>query len=434
MGGLSASSSHASEAEVQRYRFFKWLILGVLICLLVILVAMRSWSGSGPTATVPSVPGAASTVHDVDVARLTLPVLQLGTFSAVGATDHVAGNLALTGVGDPNLTIHIVEEDALIGMTTVDSRGNWSLDKNLTLRPGRYTYVAQMFGTDDTLLAKSDPFDVVIPEVAGRDEYAQDAQNDVAKAQQKLDRMQNQLEAVQTESQQWQTQHASAAQTLAMVQEELRGARGEVAIARRQLQTAEKERTTWRSQIDACTAALTQTRQTADRLQTQLEMQATQWKQDATHLRTLHTQATQRLQDAVQRRDVTIQQAPDRLTIQVGGNALFAPGQTSLRNASLQTLDEVADVLRGLTDYQIRVGGHTDNTPLKASNPRWPSNWELSSARAAAVVRYLEKQDIAPERLFVVGHAFHRPIASHDTPEGRARNRRIDITLIPGSR
>ena len=81
------------------------------------------------------------------------------------------------------------------------------------------------------------------------------------------------------------------------------------------------------------------------------------------------------------------------------------------------------------TDYQLVVAGHTDNIPI--SSPRFPSNWELSSARAGSVVRLFETQGISPGRMQATGFADTRPLARNDTERGRARNRRVELVLQP---
>ena len=136
------------------------------------------------------------------------------------------------------------------------------------------------------------------------------------------------------------------------------------------------------------------------------------------------------MQEAVQSDMVTLQPRPDQLMIRVGGEALFQPGQTSLRPESRRILDNVIGVLRAFPNYRIRVEGHTDSVPVGAQS-RWASNWELSAVRAAAVARYLEDKGIDPERLFISGFSYYHPVAPNETPEGRAQNRRIEILLLP---
>jgi len=94
---------------------------------------------------------------------------------------------------------------------------------------------------------------------------------------------------------------------------------------------------------------------------------------------------------------------------------------------------KLADSFRDNKDQNIGVEGHTDDVQIGAALlDRFPTNWELSAARATAVVRFLqEKGDIAPERLTASGFGFYRPVATNETPEGREQNRRIEIILVP---
>lgn len=106
----------------------------------------------------------------------------------------------------------------------------------------------------------------------------------------------------------------------------------------------------------------------------------------------------------------------------------FAVGQADLSQAARRVIREMAGVLAGETG-EIRVEGHTDNAPIATS--RFASNWELSAARATEVIRFLIAQGgIAPERLSAAGYGEFRPLGPNDTPEARARNRRVDIFVV----
>lgn len=118
------------------------------------------------------------------------------------------------------------------------------------------------------------------------------------------------------------------------------------------------------------------------------------------------------------------------LVISLAEAGFFAPGQADLRDDALSLTDALADALRD-DDAQLRVEGHTDSQPI--SNSRYPSNWELSTARAANVLARLRARDIASSRLSVAGYADERPVADNSTPEGRAQNRRVDIVVQSGN-
>ena len=116
------------------------------------------------------------------------------------------------------------------------------------------------------------------------------------------------------------------------------------------------------------------------------------------------------------------------LVVRFAERAFFDLGKADLRPDTLSVLTKIAEVLRPLPNH-VRVEGHTDNLPI--NTPRFPSNWELSTARATSVIRYLiEEENLDPERLSAAGYGEYRPIDTNDTPEGRARNRRVDLVIM----
>jgi len=116
------------------------------------------------------------------------------------------------------------------------------------------------------------------------------------------------------------------------------------------------------------------------------------------------------------------------IVISLAGNLLFDSGKSDLKPRGMTLLDTLAERLRTMPN-EIRVEGHTDNIPI--ATPLYPSNWELASARATTVGRYLaEHSNIAPNRLIAAGYGEFRPIAPNDTREGRARNRRVDLVVL----
>ncbi|HVW32272.1 MAG TPA: flagellar motor protein MotB [Acidimicrobiia bacterium] len=111
----------------------------------------------------------------------------------------------------------------------------------------------------------------------------------------------------------------------------------------------------------------------------------------------------------------------------VTDRVLFDPGQADLRPEGREVMDKIAAAL-GKLPNKLSVEGHTDNTPISG---RYPSNWELSTARATTVLRELiERHGIDPGRLQAAGYADERPVASNATPEGRAANRRVELVVL----
>lgn len=105
----------------------------------------------------------------------------------------------------------------------------------------------------------------------------------------------------------------------------------------------------------------------------------------------------------------------------------FAPGDASIGKEADEVLRSIAGSLSD-EKYQIRVEGHTDSTPI--SNSRYPSNWELSTARASSVLIRLTETGIAPERLSAAGYGGFQPVADNSIVEGRAQNRRVDVVIL----
>lgn len=124
---------------------------------------------------------------------------------------------------------------------------------------------------------------------------------------------------------------------------------------------------------------------------------------------------------------VRVTQSPRGITVEINASVLFTSGEATLQPASIEALTAVARVLAQV-DNPIQVEGHTDNVPIKS--PLYPSNWELSSARAASVVRLFTEQGVSPARLVAIGYADNRPLDTNATPEGRARNRRVNILIL----
>ncbi len=118
-----------------------------------------------------------------------------------------------------------------------------------------------------------------------------------------------------------------------------------------------------------------------------------------------------------------------RMTLQLRNDVLFDSGKVTVKQTGKGALSEIAGVLLTLEDRELQVAGHTDNVPI--STQRFASNWELSTARAVVVVKFLVEGGVKPNLLSAAGYGEHDPVSSNDTSEGRAKNRRIEIVLQP---
>lgn len=118
-----------------------------------------------------------------------------------------------------------------------------------------------------------------------------------------------------------------------------------------------------------------------------------------------------------------------RLTVRLAEKVLFRSGSAAIGKEGKEALSKIASAFKDVKGRIIRVEGHTDDVPIRTE--RFPSNWELSSARAIAVVRLLQEQGVDPALLGAAGYAQYQPVAGNDSAGGRAQNRRIEISLAP---
>jgi chemotaxis protein MotB len=190
-----------------------------------------------------------------------------------------------------------------------------------------------------------------------------------------------------------------------------------------------------RAQMEAARAAASRAEADASELRNKLADDQARIeeleKEKATVLQT-HQSLEDEMRSALESKDVTISQLQGRLTVNILDRILFDSGEADLKPAGAAVLRKVAAILAQHTNLMVHVVGHTDNVPIRASaRSRFPSNWELSTARATAAVRFLtENAGVDPRRLGAVGYGEFRPVADNSTAEGRARNRRIAITIL----
>jgi chemotaxis protein MotB len=137
------------------------------------------------------------------------------------------------------------------------------------------------------------------------------------------------------------------------------------------------------------------------------------------------------LKERIERQEVNIERFEQEISVTFVERILFEFGKAAVTPEGEEVLRQVGQILKGVEDRKIRVVGHTDDRPIHPDyRSKFPSNWELSSARASAVIRYFQKElDLYPTRLEAVGRSFYDPVDTNQTPEGRARNRRVEIII-----
>jgi chemotaxis protein MotB len=137
------------------------------------------------------------------------------------------------------------------------------------------------------------------------------------------------------------------------------------------------------------------------------------------------------LSKEVEQGQLQVKQYKDMLSVDLAEQIFFDSGRATLKAGGKDVLKKVGEALKGYENKIIRVVGHTDNVPVaKSLQATFPSNWELSVARATNVVRFLQEVGIPPERMLAAGRGEYDPVAPNDTAEGRQKNRRIEIMLI----
>ena len=166
-----------------------------------------------------------------------------------------------------------------------------------------------------------------------------------------------------------------------------------------------------------------------DRERSTVEVQ----KKEISELDSQRQQIESSLKQQIANKDVRIEEIEGKLKVTFVDKILFDSGSVRVKPEGQEVLLRLAESFKDHSDQQIVVEGHTDDVKIGAALlGRFPTNWELSAARATAVVRFLqEKGEIEPQRLTASGFSYYRPLESNETEEGRKQNRRIEILLLP---
>jgi len=155
-------------------------------------------------------------------------------------------------------------------------------------------------------------------------------------------------------------------------------------------------------------------------------------KEKVRKVSTTYQDMVEKMKKEISEGQVTISELKGKLTVNMVDAVLFDTGKAEVKQGGLEVLKKVISILKGETEKAIRIEGHTDDVPISGTlAKRFPTNWELSAARAINVTRFLQEQGIDPDVLSAVAYGEYKPISDNETPEGRAMNRRIEIILIP---
>jgi chemotaxis protein MotB len=164
----------------------------------------------------------------------------------------------------------------------------------------------------------------------------------------------------------------------------------------------------------------------------ELQLKVQEKEAELAALRSTQEELAEGLKQELDSNQVQIQRFRDQLRVDLVDEVLFDSGQAEVKPAGQVVLQKVGGALKKTEGRQIEVLGHTDNVPIIGTlSKRYPTNWELSAARAVNVARFLQETGVQPQKLSAVAHGEFQPRTSNDTDEGRHKNRRIEIVLGP---
>jgi chemotaxis protein MotB len=233
------------------------------------------------------------------------------------------------------------------------------------------------------------------------------------------DRYKSELAAEQEKAQ-------ALGQQLAAVRGELTGAQAEVGDLQEKVRADEanlsarqaelKAASDRNAELQALVDELSKSKRNLEQARSELEKKSAEYQALAGSL-----------QGEIENGRVELSELKGKLTVKMQDKVLFASGSATIGKEGQGALAKVAEALRGVQGRVIRIEGHTDDVPTGGG--LFPTNWELSTARALAVVRFLQDKGVDPTRLAAAGYGPYQPIAGNDTPEGRSQNRRIEMVL-----
>lgn len=258
--------------------------------------------------------------------------------------------------------------------------------------------------------------------------------------QQRLSRVEQ--EAAQSKAteqrlmQELQTAQQKASESQAVNQQQIELAEQEISRRKAALAETTKHLATLDQDKQKIAAALSDSQQRVDVLTASLtaeQAKASALSQENQRLSQSYDSLKKSLETEIADRDLKLRQAQSRVVVTILDHVLFDSGQATLKPTGMKVLDQLSTALGKISDKEIHVEGHTDNRPIRGPlAKRYPTNWELSSARATTVVRYLIEQTGLPAAsLSAVGLADTKPVATNDTEASRGENRRIEILLYP---
>lgn len=215
--------------------------------------------------------------------------------------------------------------------------------------------------------------------------------------------------------------------TLASAKKKLEG---DMADAKSKIESLESAKTQLLKDMDSSKSELRQ--RVADMTREKQDIEKAK-QSEVDKLKSTYEDLVTDMKKEIDQGSIQITQLKDKLSVNMVDKILFNSGEADVNAEGKNVLLKVANILKKVQNKQIRIEGHTDNIPIGgALKDKFPSNWELSTARATTVARYLtEACGVPPLYVSAAGYAQFRPIADNSKPEGRSKNRRIEIALVP---
>ncbi len=236
-----------------------------------------------------------------------------------------------------------------------------------------------------------------------------------------LDTMRQSLGSAQDEISRNQQQIEKTKQALASAQQQIKQTEQELAAARKKVTATQDDVTKLEAKKQALQKELSASQ---TQLATLREIEA-----ETTRRNEIYAQFVNRLKTMIDGGQLTVSIEQGRIVINLPNNVLFKSGSANLNPESTEALTPIAAAMSQFSDRRFQIEGHTDNNPIKTS--RFPSNWELSTSRALAVVHLLTDLGVSSENISAAGFGEFHPRSKNDTKEGRQLNRRIEIIMLP---
>ena len=239
--------------------------------------------------------------------------------------------------------------------------------------------------------------------------------------------LQNRTKELESQKKQLETDLQSTTENLNATSKELDAKNAELANTNKELEST-NEMLANKNKLLSTTSAELEAKQKALADTTQ-KLQATADYMKKTDK--LYDDLVKELSSELDAQTIKIKEMKDGVNVNLSEAILFSSGSATLNKSGQAVIIKVSEKLKGIP-HQVIVAGFTDNIPIRGSlTQKFPTNWELAGARAASVVRLLEKQGVDQSKLTAVSYGENQPVASNDTAEGRSQNRRIEIRMRP---